>query len=126
MVRSMGFRNACEFPSLSAEAMVVNKSITDCGGGSAWAEMATAIAINRTRLAVLSAITRIDADVALGEIASPKAGRPFAFASNHEMDVALRRIQLLFQHVLGEPHRETATAYSDPLHRDIHFVRFEN
>src|SRR5260370_41526763 len=70
-------------------------------------------------------ITRIDLDVAFGEIAGPESRFAATPAANREFHRALRLIQLHFQLVFRKTRRQACAAYRDTLKIDVDATRIE-
>src|SRR3954467_959915 len=109
----MARRKISGAPSLSADAILPNRSMMSCVVS---AHSSSALASSS---ACLSPVAGIDADIAFGEIAGPEPGGAFAFAPNLETDFAVLRFQLLFQRRFGERGRQTAAADQRVLQVDI-------
>src|ERR1019366_5329960 len=64
-------------------------------------------------------ITRVDAYVALGEVARPESRRPFALSADVDRDLALRGVEHLFQFRLRKIGRQPAAANQHMLHANV-------
>src|SRR5690242_19336521 len=117
MARSNAAINSCAFPAVSDAA---NPAITaaESRAGSAAKQTATE-ASSKARRVISRPIARVDADVALREVAGPEARLAFAFSPNVDANLAVRRVELLLEVGLGKRRGNTALADRDALHVDI-------
>src|SRR2546422_11397231 len=90
------------------------------------ANSGAASAARKVRRAISSAVAGIDTNVTFGEIAGPEARTAFAFATDLEMDRALRLIEPLLEAHFGEFRRQTTVAHGHALHHDIDRRRIKN
>src|SRR5580704_15868668 len=102
MSGSTASMNMAGSSSLSAEAILANRSKTCCGASAARAIRATddaapPIASMKVRRLISGPVTRVDANVAFGEVAGPEARLPLSLAPQRQADLALGRIQFDLQ-----------------------------
>src|SRR5258707_11818506 len=91
-------------------------------GGSSKANM---LPSSKIATPISGPITRIDLDVAFGEIAGPESRFAASPAANGEFHRTLRLIQLRFQLVFRKIRRQARAAYRDTLKIDIDAARIE-
>ena len=73
----------------------------------------------------LRPITGVDADVAFGEVAGPKAGFGLTRAADFEFDVDVRFFELGFENGFVEINGEAGLADRHPLKQNVHFAWIE-
>src|ERR1700691_1255043 len=130
MSGSTASMNIAQSSSLRAEAILANRSKTCCGASARAIPMADdaapPTASMKVRRLISSPVTRVDADVAFGEVAGPEVRLPFALAAQGQANLALGRVQLPLQFGFGKARRQSSAADGHALHVDIDLARIES